>query len=109
MPAVVAGADIVLDQFRVGDYGVAACETMAAGRVVLAHVSEQVRSEVERHAGFPLPIPETTLDTIEGVLRDIVTRRDHYRAVASRGPEFVRALHNGEFSRSVLMRHFLEA
>ncbi|QZY51171.1 glycosyltransferase family protein [Leucobacter tenebrionis] len=105
MPRVFAEADVVLDQFRVGDYGVAACETMAAGRVVLAHVSEQVREEVERQAGMPLPIPETTLDSVEEVLRDIasIDGRERYRRIAAQGPEFVRRLHDGRFSRGVLM------
>jgi hypothetical protein len=107
MPAVFAEADIVLDQFRTGDYGVGACETMAAGRIVLAHVSDQVRTEVERHAGMPLPIPEATIDTLEHTLRDIARRREHYRAVAAAGPEFVRRLHDGRFSRDVLMTHLI--
>lgn len=108
MPRVFADADVVLDQFRSGDYGVGACETMAAGRIVLAHVSDQVRDEVRGHAGMDLPVVETTIDTVEDVLRDIAARRDHYRAVAETGPEFVRRLHNGDFSRAVLMRDFLE-
>ncbi|MEV4774298.1 glycosyltransferase [Microbacterium sp. LWH12-1.2] len=107
MAAVLASADIVLDQFRVGDYGVAACETMAAGRLVLAHVTDQVRAEVERHASMPLPVVEATPDNVETVLRDIVARREHYRAIAASGPEFVRRLHDGAFSREVLMKHFL--
>ncbi|UOQ57712.1 hypothetical protein MUN78_02370 [Leucobacter allii] len=109
MPAVFADADVVLDQFRAGDYGVAACETMAAGRIVLAHVSDQVRDESERRAGVPLPIPETTVENLEQTLRDIAARREHYRSIAAQGPEFVRRLHNGDFSREVLMREFLEA
>lgn len=109
MPAVFTDADVVLDQFRVGDYGVAACEAMAAGRVVLAHISEQVRAEVERQAGMPLPIPETTLDNIEDVLRDIAANRDRYREIAASGPAFVRRLHDGEFSRTVLMQDFIKA
>ncbi len=109
MPAVFADADVILDQFRAADYGVAACETMASGRIVLAHVSDQVREEVAGHAGVPLPIPETTPDTLEDRLRDIVARRDHYRGIAAQGPEFVRRLHNGDYSREALMRHFLDA
>lgn len=109
MPAVFAQADIVLDQFRAGDYGVGACETMASGRLVLAHVSDQVRNEVERRAGMSLPIPETTPGNVEEVLRDVAARRDHYRGIAAQGPEFVRRLHNGDFSRDTLMRNFLDA
>jgi hypothetical protein len=109
MPAVFADADVVLDQFRTGDYGVGACETMAAGRIVLAHVTDQVRDEVARHAGMPLPIPETTIDNVEDMLRDIAARREHYRALAATGPEFVRRLHSGEFSSAVLKKYFLDA
>jgi hypothetical protein len=107
MPAVMASADVVLDQFRIGDYGVAACESMTSGRVVLAHVTEQVRREVEAHAGMPLPIPDTTPGTLEQVLRDIVARREEYRAMARTGRDFVARLHNGDFSRDQLMKHFL--
>lgn len=106
MPQVFADADVVLDQFRSGDYGVAACETMAAGRVLLAHVSDQVRDVVEESAGMPLPIVEATIDSMEQVLRDIAADRERYRAIAAAGPEFVRRLHNGDFSRDVLMKHF---
>lgn len=109
MPAVFADADVVLDQFRTGDYGVGACETMAAGRIVLAHVTDQVRQAVAERAGMALPVVETTLDTLESVLRDIADRREHYRAIAQSGPEFVRRLHDGRFSRTVLMTHFIEA
>ena len=109
MPRVFAEADVILDQFRIGDYGVGASEAMAAGRIVLAHVSQQVREAAEQYAGMPLPIPETTIDTAEAVLRDIAARRAHYQAVAAQGPEFVRRIHSGDFSRNALMQHFLEA
>ena len=35
MPAIIGDTGIVLDQCRLGSYGVAACEAMAAGRVVV--------------------------------------------------------------------------
>lgn len=108
MSKVFREADVILDQFRVGDYGVGACEAMASGRIVLTHVTEQVRAEVEKHAGMPLPIPRVTIDTLEEVLRDISSRRDHYRVVAATGPEYVRMLHDGSFSRDVLLHEFLE-
>lgn len=108
MRRVFAEADVVLDQFRAGDYGVGACETMAAGRLVLTYITDQVRSEVERHADMPLPIPEVTVDSLESVLRDIHVRREHYRDLAATGPDYVRRLHDGGFSRDVLMRRFFE-
>lgn len=107
MPAVFAAADVVLDQFRIGDYGVGASETMAAGRVVVAHVSEQARTAAAAAAGMPLPVVEANLDDLESVLRDIAARRSHYREIARSGPEFVRRLHDGTFSARVLSDEFL--
>ena len=109
MPSVFAEADVVLDQFRGGDYGVAACETMASGRIVVAHIDDQVRGEVERRAGMPLPIVSATIDRVEEVIRDIARDRTHYQSVAAQGPRFVATLHGGNYSRDALMRHFLEA
>lgn len=107
MPAVMASADVVLDQFRVGDYGVAACESMASRRVVLAHVTEQARAAVESEAGMTLPIPETTPETLERRLRDIVADRESYRTAAASGRDFVTRMHDGKFSSHVLMTQFL--
>lgn len=109
MPSALATADVVLDQFRAGDYGVGSCETMASGRLVVGHVTDQVRTEVERHAQMPLPIVEATPDTLEAVLRDVAQRREQYRGIAASGPEYIRRLHDGTFSREVLLRHFFES
>jgi hypothetical protein len=46
MPELYGRADIVLDQFSLGIYGVATCEALAAGRVVVSHVGDQVREHV---------------------------------------------------------------
>ena len=108
MVKIYSDADVVLDQFRSGDYGVAACETMAAGRLVLTHVSDQVRDLVENQAQMQLPIPETTIDTLEFRLRDIAADRLKYVYLASLGPEFVKRLHSGEYSRRVLQKYFIE-
>ena len=107
MPALYASADIVLDQFRAGDYGVASCEAMASGRVVVAHVSDSVRSTFADLAGMPLPIVEAEIDTLEDVLRDVIANRATYAETASHGPEYVRRAHDGRLSREVLERHFL--
>ncbi len=107
MPAAFGEADIVLDQFRIGDYGVGSCEAMASGRVVVSHVTDQARGVVAQRMGVDLPIVEADLETLEDVVRGIVADRDRYRAVARRGPEFVRRVHDGEMSRAVLEREFL--
>lgn len=107
MPTVFATTDIVLDQFRLGSYGVAACEAMAGGRLVIGHVLPQVRELVAEQAQMELPIVEATVDTLARVVADLIADVDHARALASRGPAFVRAMHSGSASAEALMRHWI--
>lgn len=102
MPALYGSADVVVDQFRIGNYGVAACEAMAAGRLVVSHVDDQVRSAAREASGLDVPIVEATPDTLSEVLRQIAGDRGRFREVASRGPRFVDTLHEGRFSARVL-------
>lgn len=107
MPTAYLSADIVLDQFRLGSYGVAACEAMAAGRVVVSHVSPEVRAIVNNASGLELPIIEADADGLEGVLRAIVGDPESAAAAARQGVYFVRTLHDGAASAAVLSS-FLE-
>jgi hypothetical protein len=107
MPTLFQSCDVVLDQFRLGDYGVAACEAMAAGRLVISHVSNQVRDVIKKDTGLDLPIVEANIVSLESVLRDVFHNTAQYRDHADRGPEFVSVVHNGNFSRLVLEKYFL--
>jgi glycosyltransferase involved in cell wall biosynthesis len=100
MPGIIRTADIVLDQFALGSYGVLACQAMAAGRVVVGHVHDCVR---ERLPG-ELPIVEATGATIADVLESVVAERDLYRKAAWGGAEFVREVHDGRRSAEVIMK-----
>ncbi|MDT0156752.1 hypothetical protein Q9R19_03835 [Microbacterium sp. ARD32] len=102
VPAEVAAADIVLDQFSLGIYGVAACEAMAAGRVVVSHVSDFVRGHVRRATGSDLPIVEAPAAELEAVLREIIADRGRFRIQAENGVDFVRRIHDGRRSAEVL-------
>lgn len=107
MPGIFAQADVVLDQFRLGDYGVAACEAMASGRLVVSHVNAHAREAVRTATGQELPILEADIDSLETTLRDIAERPADYRDLAAAGPGFVRAVHDGRASRDVLLDRFL--
>lgn len=102
MPEIYKNADIVVDQFRVGNYGVAACEAMAAGRIVVSHVSDTTRERTTGLTGLQLPIVEATPDTLRSVLEDILEVPDSALSLAGDGPEFVRRCHNGALSGKVL-------
>lgn len=104
MPAAVADADVVLEQFVLGPYSVTACEAMAAGRTVVAYVSEQVRSHVTSTTGRELPVvqaePDDLTEVVAGLAEDRAALRD--RGEAGRG--FVGEVHDGRFSAEVLGR-----
>lgn len=106
VPAHVARADVVLDQFRLGDYGVAACEAMAAGRVVVGNVDEQVREAVLTATGRTLPVVQADPDSLESVLRGILADPGRYRTTAAEGPAFIADVHAGRLSAAAL-RGFL--
>lgn len=109
MPARFAAADIVLDQFRIGSYGVAACEAMAAGRVVVGHVLPDVRAAVEAATGLTLPIVEATPDTLGDVVAGLLAEPDAAREIAAAGPAFVRVVHSGAFSAKILLEGWIRS
>lgn len=102
MPEVYGSADIVLDQFSLGIYGVAACEALASGRVVVSHVSEVVRERVRASTGLDLPVIESRAQDLEATLREIVSDRERALRIAERGPEFVNTVHSGALSARAL-------
>lgn len=98
MPDVYRSADIVLDQFRLGDYGVAACEAMAAGRIVIGHVHDDVRRRVHELTGRRLPIVEARYDGVAAKVREILDDPAPWVARAAEGVSFVDEIHDGRLS-----------
>lgn len=102
MPAAYGAADVVIDQFRVGNYGVAACEALAAGRVVVSHVSDRVRELTQQLTGEELPIVEATPETLRDVLEKIHLDPAKYVGLTTRGRAFAREHHDGRRSGEIL-------
>lgn len=107
VPAVYRDADVVIDSFRSGNYGTAACESFAAGRLTVAHISEQVRAKTRELTGSDLPIVEAQPAGLRGVLQDIIDRPTFYAEIAAQGVSFVRENHDGRRSGMVL-RNWIE-
>ncbi|MGF1543090.1 MAG: glycosyltransferase [Parvularculaceae bacterium] len=61
-------ADIVIDQLRIGWYGVLAVEAMALGKPVISFI----RDDLVHHLGNELPLAIANPDTIETVLKDLL-------------------------------------
>jgi len=98
VPALLREVDVVVDQVVLGNPGVLAAQSMAAGRLVLAHLPEPVR----RRFSDPPPVIETTPATVEQVLLSIIENQEHYGEIAARGVEFARKYHDGRMSARVL-------
>ncbi|MHA6693998.1 glycosyltransferase [Homoserinimonas sp. A520] len=102
MPGFYAEADIVLDQFALGIYGVAACEAMASGRLVMSHVDDFTRDRVRERTGLELPIHEVTIGSLEDELRRAAAEPEHFEAMRAAGPAFVEAVHGGRRSAAAI-------
>lgn len=106
MPGAIAAADVVLDQFCAGIYSVASVEAMAAGRVTVAHLHDQVLQVVRDRLGLEVPMISATPATLEAALRDMVANPAPYRELAAQGPAFVTEAHDGRATAETL-RPFL--
>lgn len=103
MPALYRSADVVVDQIvGIADYGTAACEAMAAGRIVLGHVSERVRQQVRERTGLELPIIEANPSNISEVIVRLLDDPEPARSRAALGPAYVAQVHDGGKSAAVL-------
>lgn len=102
MPEFYSGSDVVLDQFRLGSYGVAACEAMASGRLVMGHIDRETRAFVRERTGMGLPIHEATVESLESELRRAASDPDAFEAQRAAGPAFVERVHGGGLSADAL-------
>lgn len=107
MPALFAEADVLLDQFRLGSYGVAACEAMAAGCLVVGQISSQVRDAVTALSGHELPIVEADPASLERVLRRLAADTN-LTDLRRSSTDFVREVHDGRRSASALRTHWID-
>lgn len=98
MPRLVREADVLVDQFRLGSYGVIALQAMATGRLVIGHVRDSVRNRLSE----PLPVMQAEPNSLHGVLTAALADRDHAREVASAGHDYVSRYHDGRHSASAL-------
>ncbi|MFF8956023.1 glycosyltransferase [Streptomyces sp. NPDC014894] len=95
---LVRGADVVIDQFAIGTYGTFACEGMAAGRPVVAHVDE----ESVAACGVRPPIVGATPDTLRSALEHLLDDRDFAVRTGHESAAFVRAFHDGTATTAAL-------
>lgn len=83
-------ADIIIDQLRIGWFGVFALEAMALGKCVLAYVRDDLRPSL----GETPPLFFTNPDDLVEDLRTVIGDADLRASIASRGRAYVETYHD---------------
>jgi glycosyltransferase involved in cell wall biosynthesis len=89
-------ADIVVDQLKVGWYGVFAIEGMALGKPVVTFLHEEAVERTERAFGVDVPIVSATEETLVGRLRPLVESAEERRRLGEAGRAYVEQVHDAE-------------
>ena len=88
-----AAADVVVDQLRVGWYGMFAIESMALAKPVVVHLDERGAAETEEAFGLELPLVRADEGSLETVLGGLVERRAELPELGRRSREYVERVH----------------
>ncbi|MDX3577668.1 MULTISPECIES: glycosyltransferase [unclassified Streptomyces] len=98
MRELVQSCDLVLDQFTTGSYGTFAVEAMAAGKPVVAYISDGVKAATDG----ALPIVSATPDTLGEVVKSLVDDREGTARIGRESAAFARMYHDGTWTVQVL-------
>jgi glycosyltransferase involved in cell wall biosynthesis len=96
--ALARAADIVVEDLRLGSYGVLAAEAMAAGRVVVGRISQRVRDRLPMEA----PIVQADPGELRAVVERLIRNREEAQKRAADGPVYISEVHDGRLSAEAL-------
>jgi hypothetical protein len=97
--AHVEWSDIVIDKIGIGGTGVMGAEVMASGRLLIGDIDQIVRDELDE-----IPLVQSSIATLESVIRALVSDRTTWAARAAAGQAFARKYHDGRYSAWVLAK-----
>jgi glycosyltransferase involved in cell wall biosynthesis len=89
-------ADIVVDQFNAGWYGVFAIEGMALGKPVVGYLRDEPREQTERAFGVKVPIVSTTKETLAERLQPLVKSAEERQRIGAASRAYAERVHDGE-------------
>jgi glycosyltransferase involved in cell wall biosynthesis len=89
-------ADIVVDQLKVGWYGVFAIEGMALAKPVVTFLHDEAVERTERAFGVDVPIVSATEETLLDRLRPLVESAEERRRLGEAGRDYVEHVHDAE-------------
>jgi hypothetical protein len=89
-------ADIVVDQLKVGWYGVFAIEGMALAKPVVTFLHDEAVERTEGAFGIDMPIVSATEETLLERLRPLVESAEERRRLGEAGRAYVEHVHDAE-------------
>ena len=99
-----AAADVVIDQLKVGWYGMLAIESMALAKPVVVHLDAEAAAETEEAFGLELPLVRADAGSLEDVLAGLVEVRESLPELGRQSREYVERVH----AHTVVARQILE-
>jgi glycosyltransferase involved in cell wall biosynthesis len=88
-----AAADVIVDQLKIGWYGMFAIESMALAKPVVVHLDEHAAAETEDAFGLELPLVRADEGTLENVLAGLLEVRETLPELGRRSREYVERVH----------------
>ena len=93
-------ADVLVDQLRIGWYGVLAVEVMALGKAVVCYI----RDDLKHYLPHPLPLATANPDNLYHVLKDLALDPEKVRSLGLRGRKYVEEFHDPEKVTATLLQ-----
>jgi glycosyltransferase involved in cell wall biosynthesis len=88
-----AAADVIVDQLRIGWYGMFAIESMALAKPVVVHLDEEAAAETEEAFGLELPLVRADEGSLEEVLAGLLEVRETLPELGRRSRHYVERVH----------------
>ena len=95
---------MVVDQLRIGWYGMFAIESMALAKPVVVHLDPEAAAETEEAFGLELPLVRADEGDLEDVLAGLVETRAELPELGRRSREYVEQVH----AHTAVARRLLE-
>ncbi len=98
-----AAADLIVDQLKIGWYGMFAIESMALAKPVVVHLDEEAAAETEEAFGVELPLVRAEAKDLEDVLEGLLEVRESLPELGRQSRAYVEHVHSHtQVARQVL-------
>lgn len=97
-------ADIIIDQLRIGTYGLLAIEAMAMGKTVLCYISDSMKDQYPKE----LPIISASPDDLKEKLEDLIRNKDSLEEISKNSRAFVEKYHDSKIIAKELINLYIE-